>query len=120
MGILRSGLANCRMGEVETLGRSTNNTAAAVAIATTVTLPPTPAKAVADLITEIFTRRKKWEAVGRALPLLTRLRMEERERGQAPEGEVENLRVRNRVLMEMGIGMGWRRGGGEGDEGFDI
>jgi hypothetical protein len=105
MRILRSGLANGRMGEVETLGRSTNTTAAAVAITTTATLRPTPAKAAADLITEIPMRRKKWEAVGRALPLLTRLRMEERERRRAPEEEVENLRVRNR--MEMGIGMGW-------------
>jgi len=48
------------------------------------------AKAAADLTTEISTRCKKWEEGGRTLPLLTRLRMEERERGRALEGEVED------------------------------
>ncbi|KAL6298456.1 hypothetical protein BKA93DRAFT_744071 [Sparassis latifolia] len=42
----------------------------------------------------------RWLEVDRVLPLLTRLRMEERERRRVLECEVEDLRVRCRVLEE--------------------
>ena len=79
--------------------------------------PPSPAAAALNLTTQISARCKKWEAVGRALPLLTRLRIEEWERGRALEGEVEDLRMRNRVLMDMGCGKGLGKGVMEGGAG---
>jgi hypothetical protein len=45
------------------------------------------------------------------------LRIEERERGRALEGEVEDLRVRNRVLMEMAWGKGMGKGVMDGGAG---
>lgn len=58
--------------------------------------------ACAELIAEVGKRCTKWDAVGGMLPLLTRLRVEERERSRALGDEVEDLRIRNRILMERG------------------
>jgi hypothetical protein len=48
------------------------------------------------LIKEVTKRCTRWEEVGRMLPLLTRLRREERERWMAMGDEVEVLRIRIR------------------------
>lgn len=42
----------------------------------------------------------RWQEVGRVLPLLTRLRMEERENRKLMERELEDLRMRFKVLEE--------------------
>lgn len=55
---------------------------------------------VERLMTEVARRCERWKEVGRMLPLLTRLRMQERARTQALMNEVEDLRVRNQILME--------------------
>lgn len=69
----------------------------------------------AELNAEILKRCTKWEEVGRMLPLLTRLRMEERDRCKALGDEVEDLRIRNRILMER-----WKKGMGMGRDGSCI
>jgi hypothetical protein len=56
-----------------------------------------------DLIKEISERCTKWEAVGQMLPSLMRLRMQERERCGALEGQIEELKIQNRILMEKGM-----------------
>jgi hypothetical protein len=53
-----------------------------------------------ELVREVGRRCLKWSEVGRMVPLLTKLRMEERERSRALAEEVEDLRIRNRILME--------------------
>lgn len=50
-----------------------------------------------------------WATAAQLLPVLSRVRVEERERAMRREEEVEDLRVRVRVLMEMGVGMGEER-----------
>jgi hypothetical protein len=47
----------------------------------------------------IRTRCRKWDEVARTLPLLLQLRKEEKEHRQDIEKEVEDLRMRNEVLM---------------------
>jgi hypothetical protein len=106
-GMVANGLTPINTNNTATNNNVTDNNN----VTTTTTTPPappspSPAAAALNLTTQISTRCKKWEAVGRALPLLTRLRIEERERGRALEGEVEDLRVRNLVLMEMAWGKG--------------
>jgi hypothetical protein len=59
-------------------------------------------RAAEELIREVTKRCAKWNDVERMLPLLTRLRMEERARCRALGDEVEDLRIRNRILMERG------------------
>lgn len=54
----------------------------------------------ASLVTEVSRRCEQWSEVGRLLPLLTRLRMQERDRTRALQDEVDDLRIRNRILME--------------------
>ena len=54
----------------------------------------------AQLIKEVGKRCAGWNEVGRMLPLLIRLRMEERERLKGLEETVDDLRIRNRILME--------------------
>ena len=49
---------------------------------------------------EIFSRCAKWRKVAELLPLLIKLRMEERLRTRALAREVEDLRVRVRVLSD--------------------
>jgi hypothetical protein len=44
-----------------------------------------------ELVREVGRQRLKWSDVGRMLPLLTKLRMEERERSRALVEEVEYL-----------------------------
>ncbi|KAG9312423.1 hypothetical protein JVU11DRAFT_6806 [Chiua virens] len=41
-----------------------------------------------------------WQAVGKLLPALIQLRLEEKERSRALQEEVEDLRVRNQLLMD--------------------
>lgn len=53
-----------------------------------------------ELMTEVARRCDSWKQVGRMLPLLTRLRMQERARTKALMDEAENLRVRNQILAE--------------------
>jgi len=55
-----------------------------------------------ELVGEVGRRCDKWSEVGKMVPLLTKLRMEERERSRALMDEVEDLRIRNRILMERG------------------
>jgi hypothetical protein len=52
------------------------------------------------LINEISTRCDKWNKVGELLPLLTQLRMEERNKVKALRKEVEDLRIRVNLLMD--------------------
>jgi hypothetical protein len=47
----------------------------------------------------VKTRCRKWGEVARALPLLLQLRNEEKGNRQDIEKEVEDLRMRNEVLM---------------------
>jgi hypothetical protein len=49
--------------------------------------------------TTVRTRCRKWDEVARTLPLLLQLRKEEKEHRQDIEKEVEDLRMRNEVLM---------------------
>ena len=59
------------------------------------------------MLEDIQTWYERWAEVNRVLPLLTRLRMEERARRRELEREVEDLRVRCRVLeerLDMGAG----------------
>jgi hypothetical protein len=58
--------------------------------------------AAEELIKEVTKRCGKWNEVGKMLPLLTKLRVEERARCRALGDEVEDLRIRNRILMERG------------------
>lgn len=48
----------------------------------------------------IQTRCELWEKVVELLPLLTKLRMEERDRARVLQSEVEDLRMRTGVLMD--------------------
>jgi hypothetical protein len=52
-----------------------------------------------EYLTTIRTRCRKWDEVARTLPLLLQLRKEEKEHRQDIEKEVEDLRMRNEVLM---------------------
>lgn len=47
-------------------------------------------------------RCSAWQAVAKLLPALIQLRREEQERSRALQEEVEDLRVRNRLLMDKG------------------
>ena len=53
-----------------------------------------------EVARKIKGRYKKWEKVDELLPLLTKLRMEERERTRALQSEVEDLRMRTGLLMD--------------------
>jgi hypothetical protein len=55
---------------------------------------------VARLMTEVARRCDRWKEVGKMLPLLTRLRMQERARTKALMDEAEDLRLRNQILAE--------------------
>ncbi|KIK96983.1 hypothetical protein PAXRUDRAFT_137252 [Paxillus rubicundulus Ve08.2h10] len=55
-----------------------------------------------DLRSELHERGISWKAVGELLPVLIQLRREERERSRALREEVEDLRIRNRLLMDKG------------------
>ncbi|KAM5545509.1 hypothetical protein V8D89_000547 [Ganoderma adspersum] len=62
---------------------------------------------LADVLRETVAWCERWAEVNRVLPLLTRLRMEERARREELEREVEDLRTRCRVLeerLDMGAG----------------
>jgi hypothetical protein len=48
----------------------------------------------------LTTVQQRWEQVDLFLPLLTKLRMEEREMRRQIEEEVEDLRIRNRILTD--------------------
>ncbi|KAJ7104266.1 hypothetical protein B0H15DRAFT_809280 [Mycena belliarum] len=52
------------------------------------------------LIEEMADRCTKWQKVAELLPLLTKLRMEERERNRLQALEAKDLRMRNGVLMD--------------------
>lgn len=52
------------------------------------------------LLDEILTRSNKWNKVGELLPLLTQLRMEERNKVKALRNELEDLRLRVNLLMD--------------------
>ena len=58
--------------------------------------------AAEELVKEVTKRCGKWSEVEKMLPLLTKLRVEERARCRALGDEVEDLRIRNRILMERG------------------
>ncbi|GLB38865.1 hypothetical protein LshimejAT787_0600270 [Lyophyllum shimeji] len=59
---------------------------------------------VASEIVEAIQRRcEKWEKVVEHLPMLTKLRMEERERARRLKEEVEDLRIRTGVLMDKAV-----------------
>jgi hypothetical protein len=47
----------------------------------------------------VRTRCRRWDEVAKTLPLLLQLRREEKEHRQDIEKEVEDLRMRNEVLM---------------------
>ena len=65
------------------------------------------AVALAGVLRETSAWCERWAEVGRVLPLLTRLRMEERARREELEREVVDLRTRCRVLEErLGMGAG--------------
>ncbi|PIL34577.1 hypothetical protein GSI_03356 [Ganoderma sinense ZZ0214-1] len=65
------------------------------------------AAALAGVLRETAAWCERWAEVGRVLPLLTRLRMEERARREELEREVVDLRTRCRVLEErLGMGAG--------------
>ena len=49
---------------------------------------------------KVAMRCKRWDKVAELLPLLTRLRIEERERARALKEEVEDLRVRTGLLRD--------------------
>jgi hypothetical protein len=55
-----------------------------------------------ELLREVTERCTKWNEVRRMLPFLTRSRIEERESCKALANEVEDLRIRNRILMGKG------------------
>jgi hypothetical protein len=59
----------------------------------------------------IERRCEKWNKVVELLPLLTRLRMEEREKARMLQSEVEDLRLRTGLLMDKAL----VRDGGGGD-----
>ncbi|TFK35690.1 hypothetical protein BDQ12DRAFT_611416 [Crucibulum laeve] len=55
----------------------------------------------ASEVTRIINMRcTLWDEVGQLLPLLTRLRTEERKKTEALQREVEDLRMRSRVMMD--------------------
>ncbi|KNZ81377.1 hypothetical protein J132_00962 [Termitomyces sp. J132] len=53
-----------------------------------------------ELADKLELRLKKWEKVEELLPLLTKLRIEERERAHLLKQEVQDLRIRTEVLMD--------------------
>ncbi|KAF8835220.1 hypothetical protein BDN67DRAFT_959378 [Paxillus ammoniavirescens] len=55
---------------------------------------------VDDLRLELHERGVSWKAVEALLPVLIQLRREEKERARALLEEVEDLRIRNRLLMD--------------------
>jgi hypothetical protein len=52
------------------------------------------------VLLEIHDRSTPWETVKNLLPVLIQLRREEREKSKALQDEVEELRTRNRLLMD--------------------
>ncbi|KAF7985437.1 hypothetical protein HWV62_5169 [Athelia sp. TMB] len=75
-----------------------------------VPLPADPPPARAQTLAAVSARCARWGAAAALLPVLCQVRHEERERSRRREEEVEDLRVRCRVLMEMG-GVGERERG---------
>ncbi|KAF7980965.1 hypothetical protein HWV62_35756 [Athelia sp. TMB] len=71
-------------------------------------LPTDPPPARAQTLAAVSARCARWGAAAALLPVLCQVRFEERERSRRREEEVEDLRVRCRVLMEMG-GVGGER-----------
>ena len=53
-----------------------------------------------ELLGELRRRLARWDEVGKMLAVLTTLRMEEREERKALEREVEDLRLRARILTD--------------------
>lgn len=53
-----------------------------------------------EVVDKLDPRLKKWERVEELLPLLTKLRMEERERARLLKQEVQDLRIRTDILMD--------------------
>ncbi|KAG6867656.1 hypothetical protein C0993_012675 [Termitomyces sp. T159_Od127] len=53
-----------------------------------------------DVVDKLEPRLKKWEKVEELLPLLTKLRIEERERARLLKKEVQDLRIRTDILMD--------------------
>jgi len=53
-----------------------------------------------SVLFEIQSRSTPWEMVKDLLPVLIQLRIEEREKSRALREEVEDLRIRNRLLMD--------------------
>ena len=61
---------------------------------------------------EVSKRCGIWREANTLLPLLTKLWIEETQKGKARDDEVSDLRVRNQILMErmgMGVSMGRNR-----------
>ncbi|KAF5383298.1 hypothetical protein D9615_004776 [Tricholomella constricta] len=69
------------------------------------------------LVETVQGRCERWERVVEMMPLLVRLRGEERRRARALQMEVEDLRWRNEVLVEMAKAKAGRGGGGSGSGG---
>ncbi|KAF8207595.1 hypothetical protein K438DRAFT_2078157 [Mycena galopus ATCC 62051] len=65
-----------------------------------------------ELFQSIVDRCAKWAKVDELLPLLTKLRMEERERSRLLVTEVQDLRMRSGVLMDRVNAIGGRVGDG--------
>ncbi|KAJ7274534.1 hypothetical protein B0H12DRAFT_403347 [Mycena haematopus] len=63
-----------------------------------------------ELVQTISDRCVKWAKVAEVLPLLTKLRMEERERTRLLLEEVQDLRMRSGVLMDRTAAIGGRGG----------
>ncbi|KAG6849147.1 hypothetical protein H0H93_010936 [Arthromyces matolae] len=53
-----------------------------------------------EIFCSLQPRFQKWEKVAELLPLLTRLRIEERDRAHLLKKEVQDLRIRTEVLMD--------------------
>ncbi|KAG6808956.1 hypothetical protein H0H92_002243 [Tricholoma furcatifolium] len=53
-----------------------------------------------DILDTVYERFGKWKKVEELLPLLTKLRIEERERAQLLKKEVQDLRIRTEILMD--------------------
>lgn len=71
-----------------------------------------PTTTASQLMADVTKRCDGWKEVEKMLPLLTRLRMEERARTRTLMDEVDDLRVRNRILLESaGISGGAHKNG---------
>ncbi|KAG6902354.1 hypothetical protein C0995_001151 [Termitomyces sp. Mi166 len=53
-----------------------------------------------EVLDKLLPRSKRWEKVEELLPLLTKLRIEERKRAHLLKKEVQDLRIRTEVLMD--------------------